>query len=70
MADDVSSADAALLIGVSSQTIRRMIARDLIPARRVGIKGLVKIDLADLRKFAKDYQYRFNETLAKELASH
>lgn len=64
---DVSSADAALLIGVSSQTIRRLIAKELIPARRVGVKGLVRIDIEDLKLFAQKYQYRFNETLAADL---
>lgn len=67
---DVSSADAAQLIGVSSQTIRRLTEKNLIPARRVGIKGLVRIDVDDLRKFAKDYQYRFNEALAVQLADN
>lgn len=64
---DISSAEAAAIINVSSQTIRRQIQRGLLKARFEGPKGIVKIEIDDLRRFADDYQYRFDEDLAKEL---
>ncbi len=63
---DVSSTEAAKIIGVSSQTIRRQIDRGLLSARLEGPKRLVKIDIENLRQFAERYQYRFNEELAAQ----
>lgn len=65
---DVSSSEAAEIIGVSSQTIRRQIKRGLLTARLEGTKGLIRVDVSDLRLFAKEYQYRFNEELAAKHA--
>lgn len=67
---DVSSKEAAEIIGVTSQTIRRQIERGLLSARLEGPKRLVKIDIEILRQFAKEYQYRFNEDLAGKYATN
>lgn len=62
---DVSSAEAAQIIGISSQTIRRLIDRELLPARKQGLRGLVRVELDDLRKFAEEYNYKFDDRLAE-----
>jgi hypothetical protein len=64
---EVSSADAGRIIETSSETIRRHIGNGLLPARRFGMRGIVRVELDDLRKFAEQYQYRFNERLASQL---
>lgn len=65
---EVSSAEAAEIIGTTSQTIRRAVDRKLLMARRHGLRGLVKIDVDELRQFATQYQYRFDESLVKRYA--
>ncbi len=44
---DLSVAEAALRLGVDSKTIRRMIARGDLPARRIGPR-LIRIRVADI----------------------
>lgn len=61
---EVSSAEAAKIIGITSQTIRRHIDDQLLSARKQGVRGIVRVDIDDLRKFADEYQYRFDEELA------
>lgn len=65
---EISSEDAARLIGMSRQSIRAHVVNGRLAARRVGPRHIVKIELSDLREFAEKYQYRFNEKLAAELA--
>jgi hypothetical protein len=36
----------------------------MLPARREGLGRIVKVDLEDLRRFAKEYGYDFNEVKA------
>lgn len=65
---EISSEDAAKLIGITRQTIRAHVENGRLAARRVGPRRVVKIELEDLRQFAEKYQYRLDETLAAELA--
>lgn len=65
---EVSSNDAGRIIGVNSETIRRYVDRGILPARRVGLRGALRIEIEDLRKVAREYQYRFDEELAQQLA--
>lgn len=65
---EVSSREAGDIIGVNSETIRRYVDRGILPARRVGLRGNLRIEIGDLRKVATDYEYRFNEELATQLA--
>lgn len=65
---EVSGTSAGRIIGVSDQTIRRHILADRLNARREGLDKTWWIDTEDLRKFAQEYNYRFNEDLAQELA--
>ena len=61
---EITAENAALLVGVSDETIRRLVNRDILPARRVGLRRFIKIDLNDLRKVAADLNYRFDEDAA------
>lgn len=60
--------DAAKIIGTSDVTIRRAVYADRLPARREGLRKKIWIDMDDLRKFAGEYSYRFDEELAKSVA--
>lgn len=65
---EVSAREAAQIINVSHTNIHRHVKAKRLPARSEGIRGIVKIEVDDLREFAKRYQYRFNEELATQLA--
>lgn len=65
---EVSSREAGDIIGVNSETIRRYVDRGILPARRVGLRGNLRIEIDDLRKVAAEYQFRFDEKLASQLA--
>ena len=62
---EVTAAQAADILAISHMTIHRRVEDGSLPARREGVKGIVKIDVEDLRQFAKTYSYRFNETIAQ-----
>lgn len=65
---EVSSAHAAEIIGTSDVTIRRAVYADRLPARREGLRKKIWIDVDELRRFAAEYQYRFDEALARKVA--
>jgi hypothetical protein len=65
---EVSGLSAGRIIGVTHTTIRRHILADRLKARRQGLDKTWWIDVDELRKFAQQYNYRFNEQLAQELA--
>lgn len=65
---EVSSTAAAKIIGSNHVTVREHVENGRLPGRRVGLRGVVRIEIDDLREFAKKYQYRFNEELAATLA--
>lgn len=65
---EVSRIDAAKIVGTSRETIRRSVNDGTLPARREGRSKAMRIEVEDLRKFATQYQYRFNEALANQLA--
>lgn len=64
---EVSSADAAGIIGTSDVTIRRAVYAERLPARREGLRKKIWIDIDDLRSFAEEYQYRFDEEVARQI---
>lgn len=64
---EVSGANAGRILGVSDKTVHRHIVANRLNARREGLSKTWWIDTEDLRKFAQEYSYRFNEELAKEL---
>lgn len=65
---EVSARAAAQIIELSHTTIHGHVESGRLPARKQGLRGIIRIDVDDLRKFAARYQYRFNEELATRLA--
>jgi len=67
---EITAENAALLVGVSDETIRRLVNRDILPARRVGLRKFIKIDIDDLRKVAVTLNYRFDEVAAQRFVEN
>lgn len=67
---EVSSVAAAKIIGISDDTIRRQVRNGLLSARQQGLRGMIRIEIEELRSFAQKYQYRFDENLASQLAEN
>ena len=66
---EVTSTQAAAIIGTSHMTIHRRVDDGLLPGRRQGLDRQIRVDLDDLRRFAKEYGYRFDEELARQYSS-
>ena len=64
---ELSSNAAGRVIGVSGETIRRYVDRELLPARQQGLRGVIRIEPDALKEFAEEYGYRYNDQLAEEL---
>lgn len=62
---ELTAMEAAQLIGVSDETIRRLVNRDILPARKVGLRGKIRVELDELRKVAEQLNYRLDEEAAK-----
>jgi hypothetical protein len=65
---EVSSTDAGRIIGVSQRTIVNYVDNGVMAARRMGLRKVIRIDVDELRRVAKTYEYRFDENLATQLA--
>lgn len=50
----VTTAEAARRLGVTTMTIRRWVSAGLLPAKRVGPKGVYRIAADDLSKVVRD----------------
>lgn len=64
---DVTTTQAAQILGVTNRTIQKYIKAGLITARKRGIRNLV-IDLEELRTFAETNSMVFDAELAHQLA--
>lgn len=64
----VTAAQAAAILSTSHMTIHRRVDDGLLKARREGVGRIVKINIEDLRKFAEDYGYSFDEDIAAQYA--
>ena len=64
MGTEVTASQAAEILSISHVTIHRRVDDGTLQARRQGLNRMVKIDIDDLRKFAKQYGYRFDEKIA------
>lgn len=64
---EVSTTNAAQIIGASHETIRRYVNRGILSARQIGVRGILRIEIDDLRQMADEYQFRFDEDLAREV---
>lgn len=65
---EVSAPQAAEIINTSHPTIFRRVDDGTLAARREGMKREIWIDVDELRRFAQEYGYRFDEKLAKRYA--
>jgi hypothetical protein len=65
---EVNAPDAALIIDVSLPTIHRRVADGTLPARLqgAGSRQYVFIKIDDLRQFAAQYGYSFDESKAAQ----
>ena len=64
----VSTSEAGRIVQVNRETVRRWVHEGRVSAQRAGLRGDFRVDVDDLRKFAGQYNYPFNEDLAKQLA--
>lgn len=65
---EVTAPQAEEILTVSHATLYRHIDEGRLPARREGLRRLIKIEVAVLRTFAQQYGYRFDEQLAEKYA--
>ena len=66
---EVNAVQAAKILGKSLPTIHRKVDAGELPARQEGTnRKFIFIDVKDLRKFAQQYGYRFDEVLAQKYA--
>lgn len=65
---ELSSQAASQVIGTTVPTIHRYIDRGLLPARKQGMRGIVRIDTVSLKTFAEEYGFHYNDQLAAELS--
>lgn len=65
---EVTAREAARIVDSSQPTIFRRVEDGSLPARRVGIRRDIYIEIDTLRSFAEQYGYKFDEALAKQLA--
>lgn len=67
---ELSTVQAAKLLGIAEQTVRDHIHAGRLPARRHGLRPRYKIQPDDLRRFAEQYSYLLDEArLARYLAA-
>jgi shikimate kinase len=67
---EVNGPQAAEILSMSIQSVHRKVDAGALPARQqgTGVRQFIFIDIDDLRKFAQQYGYRFNEELAARYA--
>lgn len=65
---ELSSPEAAEILGVHELTIRNYVDRGLLKARRMGIRRIVRIEPDDLRSFAKKHDFVFDEEIFRRIA--
>ena len=61
---EVTLTQASEIMRKPRMSVFRWIEAGLIPARRVGIRRDIRIEIEDLRSFAKQYSYDYDESLA------
>ena len=66
---DVTTDQAAQLLGVTRRTIQRYVSTGKLAFRRHGLRVVV-INLDDLRQFSTENRLIFDESLAKQLAQN
>lgn len=66
---EITTAEAGAALGISRETIRLHVAEGRLPARKQGIRGILKIQVDDLREFARQFGYVVNDQYLTRLAS-
>lgn len=51
----LSSDEAATALKVTRDTIHRYVTEGLLPADRIGMRGIIKIDAEELQRFAVEH---------------
>lgn len=67
---ELTALDAARVVGVHRQSVARWCQDQSIKARKYGLRGDWRIDVDDLRRFAHQYNYDFDEELAAKLGKN
>jgi len=65
----VTAPQAAEILSTSRVTVFRWVDDGLLSADRVTRRHIIMIDVDELKQFAKNNGYRFNEKLAKQYAA-
>jgi hypothetical protein len=65
---EVTAPQAAEIIGKHLITIHRKVDEGFLPARQEGTgeRKFIYVQIDDLRRFAAEYGYRFNEDIAAQ----
>lgn len=63
----LSAIEAGKVIGVTHTSIHNYVKRGLLPARHQGPRKIIRIDAEDLRKFAEQYEFVFDEAVLQGL---
>lgn len=58
---ELTSPQAAEILGVTEATIRNWVKRGALIGRRVGLRRYVRVNVDDLRVFAAQYGYTIDE---------
>lgn len=66
---ELTTAEAGAALRMSDQSVRDHIAAGRLNARKHGIRGLLKINIEDLRSFALQFGYPLDEDYLSRLAS-
>lgn len=63
----VSSLEAAQIVGVSDETIRHDVTIGDLPAKRIGKRRIIKIEIDQLREYADRFNRVFDQSIADQL---
>lgn len=63
---EVTLTQASGIVQKDRSTVFQWVQDELLPARRVGLRRDIRIDLSELEKFAKQYGYDYDAALAAQ----
>ena len=66
---EVSSLEAAQIVGVSDETIRHDVTIGDLPAKRIGKRKIIRIDIDNLRSYAVKFNRIFDQSVADQLVA-
>ena len=66
---ELTTRQAAKVLGVADMTIRNWVTRGALSARRVGLRRYVRIRVDDLRAFAAQSGYEIDEDKLRDCLS-